>query len=66
LTSKRYRPLGRHRRRWEDNIKKLIFKKYGVKMGTEFIWLKTGTSELSDSLRFVASEEGVCSMELVH
>jgi hypothetical protein len=35
-------PLGRPRRRWEDNIK-IHFKNLGVKMWIGFIWLRIGT-----------------------
>jgi hypothetical protein len=36
------RPLGRPRRRWEDNIK-LIFKKWDGGAWTGLIWLRIGT-----------------------
>jgi hypothetical protein len=36
------RPLGRPRRRWEDNIK-LDLREIGFGMWIGFIWLKTGT-----------------------
>ena len=36
------RPLGRPRRRWEDNIK-MIFKKWDREAWTRLIWLGTGT-----------------------
>jgi hypothetical protein len=37
------RPLGRHRRRWEDNIRWLL-KKQGGKVWIGCIWLRIGTS----------------------
>jgi hypothetical protein len=37
------RPLGRHLRRWEDNIIMDIRKQSG-KLWTGFIWLRIGTS----------------------
>ena len=36
------RPLGRHRRRWEDNIK-MIFRKWNGVLGTGWSWLRIGT-----------------------
>jgi hypothetical protein len=36
------RPMGRPRRRWEDNIK-MIFKKRDVGVWTGFSWLRIGT-----------------------
>jgi hypothetical protein len=43
------RPLGRPKRRLEDNIK-VNLKEIGVRMWTGFIWLRTGSSgELFDS-----------------
>jgi hypothetical protein len=36
------RPLGRPRRRWEDDIK-MNFKKWIVEAWTELIWLAIGT-----------------------
>jgi hypothetical protein len=36
------RPLGRSRRRWEDNIKVNFREYYGVEL-TRFIWLWIGT-----------------------
>jgi hypothetical protein len=36
------RPLGRSRRRWEDNIK-MIFKKWDERAWTGLIWLRIGT-----------------------
>jgi hypothetical protein len=33
------RPLGRHRRRWEDNIK-MDLRKYGTMGRTGFSWLR--------------------------
>jgi hypothetical protein len=36
------RPLGRPRRRWEDNIK-MENGKYGLGMWIGFIWLRIGT-----------------------
>jgi hypothetical protein len=36
------RPLGRPRRRWEDNIK-WIFERLGVGAQTGLIWLRIGT-----------------------
>jgi hypothetical protein len=36
------RPLGRPRRRWEDNVK-WIFKKWDVGVGTGLDWLRIGT-----------------------
>jgi hypothetical protein len=36
------RPLGRPRRRWEDNIKWMFRKLEGV-MGTGWSWLRIGT-----------------------
>jgi len=35
------RPLGRPRRRWEDNIK-MDFKEIGIDGGTGFGWLRIG------------------------
>jgi hypothetical protein len=35
-------PLGRPRRRWEDNIK-TVFKKWDGKAWTGLIWLRIGT-----------------------
>jgi hypothetical protein len=37
------RPLGRPRRRWEDNIR-MDLRIYGGKVCTGFIWLSIGTS----------------------
>jgi hypothetical protein len=37
------RQLGRRRRRWEDNIK-LDLREIGIDGGTEFSWLKIGSS----------------------
>jgi len=37
------RPLGRPRRRWEDNIK-WIFRKWDVGVWTGSSWLRIGTS----------------------
>jgi hypothetical protein len=37
------RPLGRYRRRWEDNIK-MDLTNIGLEVWTGFIWRKTGTS----------------------
>ena len=36
------RPLGRPRRRWEDNIK-MDLKEVGGFVGTEWSWLRIGT-----------------------
>jgi len=36
------RPLGRPRRRWEDNIK-MNFRKWDVEVCTGSIWLRIGT-----------------------
>ena len=36
------RPLGRHRRRWEDNIK-MDLQEVGGVVGTGWSWLRTGT-----------------------
>jgi hypothetical protein len=36
------RPLGRPRRRWEDNIK-MIFKKWDEEAWTGLLWLRIGT-----------------------
>ena len=36
------RPLGRRRRRWEDNIK-WIFRKWEGVVGTGWSWLRIGT-----------------------
>jgi hypothetical protein len=36
------RPLGRPRRRWEDNIK-IYLRTYGLGVWIGFIWLKIGT-----------------------
>ena len=36
------RPLGRPRRRWEDNIKRIFMKWEGV-VGTGWSWLRIGT-----------------------
>ena len=36
------RPLGRPRRRWEDNIK-MIFRKWERVVGTGWSWLRIGT-----------------------
>ena len=36
------RPLGRHRRRWEDNIK-IYLREVGGGAWTGLIWLRTGT-----------------------
>ena len=36
------RPLGRPRRRWEDNIK-MIFRKWEGVVGTGWSWLRIGT-----------------------
>ena len=36
------RPLGRLRRRWEDNIK-IDFRKWDVRVWTGSSWLKIGT-----------------------
>jgi hypothetical protein len=38
----RKRPLGRPRRRWEDNIKMDLWEVGGV-VGTGWIWLRIGT-----------------------
>ena len=38
----RKRPLGRSRRRWEDNIK-MDLQEVGRGAWSEFIWLRTGT-----------------------
>jgi hypothetical protein len=40
--SERKRCVGRLRCRWED-ILKCILRKYGVKVWTDFIWLRMGT-----------------------
>ena len=37
------RPLGRARRRWEDNIK-MDLQEVGGGLGTEWSWLRIGTS----------------------
>jgi hypothetical protein len=37
------RPIGRPRRRWEDNIR-MVLRKYGGKLWTGYIWLRIGTS----------------------
>jgi hypothetical protein len=37
------RPLGRSRRRWEDNIK-IDFREIGIDGRTEFNWLRIGSS----------------------
>ena len=37
------RPLGRSRRRWEDNIKS-IFKQWDGEAWTGLLWPRTGTS----------------------
>jgi hypothetical protein len=34
------RPMGRSRRRWEDNIKRWIFKKWDVGVRTGLSWLR--------------------------
>jgi TPP-dependent pyruvate/acetoin dehydrogenase alpha subunit len=36
------RPMGRHRRRWEDNLRK-IFRKWDVCVWTGSSWLRIGT-----------------------
>ena len=36
------RPLGKPKRRWEDNIK-IIFRKWDVKVWTGLMWLRIGT-----------------------
>ena len=36
------RPLGRHRRRWEDNIK-MDLQEVGGGLGTGWSWLRIGT-----------------------
>jgi hypothetical protein len=36
------KPLGRPRRRWDDNIKKVV-QEIGWRAWTELIWLGTGT-----------------------
>jgi len=36
------RPVGRPRRRWEDNIK-MIFRKWDVELWTGSSWLRIGT-----------------------
>jgi hypothetical protein len=38
----RWRPLGTHRRRWEDNIK-MDLKEMAFGMWIEYIWLKIRT-----------------------
>jgi hypothetical protein len=38
------RPLGRPRRRWEDNIKLDLLEVGGGGVGTEWSWLRIGTS----------------------
>ena len=38
----RKRPLGRHRRRWEDNIK-MALQEVGWRLWTGSIWLRIGT-----------------------
>jgi hypothetical protein len=53
----RKRQLGRHRRRWEDDVR-MDLGKYGGKLCIGCIWLKTGTSG-----RLL--QEGLCSMECV-
>ena len=37
------RPLGRPRRRWEDNIKMGLFRKWDVGVWTGWSWLRIGT-----------------------
>ena len=37
------RPLGKHRRKWEDNIRR-IFRKKNVRAWTGLSWLEIGTS----------------------
>jgi hypothetical protein len=37
------RSFGRHRRRWEDNIKWLLHE-YGVTVGSGFSWLRAESS----------------------
>jgi len=37
------RPLGRPRRRWEDNIKMDLFRKMEGVVGTGWSWLRIGT-----------------------
>jgi hypothetical protein len=72
------RPLGRARCRWEDNIK-INLKEVGGGgvVGTGWSWLRIGTGEgLSCSINagnfltsckvyWLASQEGLCSMEYV-
>jgi hypothetical protein len=38
------RPLGKPRRRWEDNIKINLRERYDVVVCTGLIWLRLGTS----------------------
>jgi len=38
------RPLGRPRRKWEDNIKMDLRERGWVSVWTEFIWVRIGTS----------------------
>jgi hypothetical protein len=72
------RPLGRPRRRWEDNIK-MDLQEVGGDRGTGWSWLRIGTGrghgeELSSSINagnfltsckvnWLASQDGLCSME---
>jgi hypothetical protein len=75
------RPLGRRRRRWEDNIK-MDLREVGWRARTGLIWLRTGTGgkllwirlwtfgfhkmwRISwVALNVLASQEGLCSMQL--
>jgi hypothetical protein len=75
-------PLGRPRRRWEDNIKMDLWE-VGWGAQTGLIWLRTGTGCELFCIRWwtlgfhkmrgiswvaydiLASQEGLCSMELV-
>jgi hypothetical protein len=62
------RPLGRPRHRWEDNIKWFL-EKSGLVMWIGFIWFRIGTGGGLVNVLFSvlsASQEGICSKELVN
>jgi hypothetical protein len=73
--SERKRPLGRHSRRWEDNIKMGI-REIGFGLRIQFIWLRIGLVGLlwtrylkfgfhkKRGISWLASQEVLCSMEL--
>jgi hypothetical protein len=42
VKSERKRPFGRHRRRWEDNIK-MDLNEWGERVRNLLIWLRIGT-----------------------